>query len=107
LGGRFIRDRIGSGRLAAQPERGFRLLTDQLATLLACARPRQATTCVYKHFSARAILGGTPQLRKYLKVSAFVLGVWLAGIEKPPVDVFLKAVDIIVDSEVENLRRKS
>ena len=51
------------------------------------------------------ILGGRAQLRKYLKVSAFSLGVWMAGTEAPPTDVFLKAVDVVVEHEVDDLRR--
>jgi hypothetical protein len=54
---------------------------------------------------AGEILGGTPQLRKYLRVSAFALGAWLAGSEQPPLDIFLKAVDVIVLQEIDELRR--
>ena len=54
---------------------------------------------------ASSILGGTPALRKYLRVSALSLSVWMAGCEPPPRDVFLKAVDVIVDAEVQKLRR--
>ena len=44
---------------------------------------------------AAEILGGPDALRRRLNVSALLLGVWLAGAETPPTDVFLKAVDII------------
>jgi hypothetical protein len=44
---------------------------------------------------AAEILGGRDALRRRLNVSTLVLGVWLAGAETPPADVFLKAVDII------------
>lgn len=54
---------------------------------------------------ASSILGGTAALRKYLRVSALSLSVWMAGAEPPPRDVFLKAVDVIFDSEVQKLRR--
>jgi hypothetical protein len=54
---------------------------------------------------ASSILGGTPALRKYLRVSALSLSVWMAGGEPPPRDVFLKAVDVIFDAEVQKLRR--
>ena len=54
---------------------------------------------------ASSLLGGTPQLRKYLKVSALSLSVWMAGAEVPPRDVFLKAVDVIADSELQKLKR--
>jgi hypothetical protein len=53
---------------------------------------------------ASSLLGGTPQLRKYLKVSALSLSVWMAGAEPPPRDVFLKAVDVIADSELQKLK---
>ncbi len=55
---------------------------------------------------ASDILGGEPKLRKYLGVSAIALGVWLAGTERPPTDVFLKAVDVIVEHDVDELRPK-
>jgi hypothetical protein len=54
---------------------------------------------------AGEILGGTPQLRRYLRVSAFALAAWLAGSEQAPLDIFLKAVDVISLQEIEDLRR--
>jgi hypothetical protein len=54
---------------------------------------------------AGEILGGPAQLRKYLRVSAFALAAWLAGSEQPPLDIFLKAVDVIVLQELDDLRR--
>jgi hypothetical protein len=54
---------------------------------------------------ASSILGGTPQLRKYLRVSALSLSVWMTGAEPTPTDVFLKAVDVIVDAEMQELQR--
>jgi hypothetical protein len=53
---------------------------------------------------ASSLLGGAPQLRKYLKVSALSLSVWMTGVEPPPRDVFLKAVDVIADSELQKLK---
>ena len=53
---------------------------------------------------AASLLGGPGQLRKYLHVSALSLGVWMAGAEPPPPDVFLKAVDVIADSELQKLK---
>ena len=44
---------------------------------------------------AADIVGGPEALRRRLNVSALLLGLWLAGAETPPTDVFLKAVDII------------
>jgi hypothetical protein len=52
------------------------------------------------------ILGGQRRLRKYLGVSALSLSVWIAGSEPPPTDVFLRAVDVIVDHEIDDLRKK-
>ena len=53
---------------------------------------------------ASQLLGGTPKLRRYLKVYALSLSVWMAGAEPPPRDVFLKAVDVIADSELQKLK---
>ena len=53
------------------------------------------------------ILGGPSQLRRYLGVSAIALGVWISGSEPPPVDAFLKAVDVIADHNIEEFRRKA
>jgi len=55
---------------------------------------------------AASLLGGSGQLRKYLHVSALSLGVWMAGSEPPPRDVFLKAVDVIVDAEIQKIRAR-
>lgn len=54
---------------------------------------------------AASVLGGPNQLRKYLRVSALSLSVWMAGGEAPPPDVFLKAVDVIADAELQKLKR--
>ena len=54
---------------------------------------------------AASLLGGPGQLRKYLRVSALSLSVWMAGAEPPPRDIFLKAVDVIADSEMQKLKR--
>ncbi len=54
---------------------------------------------------AASLLGGRGQLRKYLHVSALSLGVWMAGAEPPPREIFLKAVDVIADSEMQKLKR--
>lgn len=52
------------------------------------------------------ILGGRPELGKYLKVSAVSLGIWMAGAEVPPTDVFLKAVDVVIEHDIQDLRRR-
>jgi len=56
---------------------------------------------------AASLVGGAGQLRKVLHVSALSLGVWMAGAEPPPRDVFLKAVDIIADYELQKLKGAS
>jgi len=44
---------------------------------------------------AAEILGGRDRLREYLRVPASHLNLWMSGAEKPPLDVFLKVVDLI------------
>lgn len=44
---------------------------------------------------AAEIVGGREKLRTLLEVSVSELEAWMAGAERPPMQVFLKAVDII------------
>ena len=44
---------------------------------------------------AAELLGGKERLREHLRVSARELDAWLDGMREPPMDVFLKAVDLI------------
>ena len=44
---------------------------------------------------AATVLGGKDKLREHLRVSLRDLEAWIRGDERPPMDVFLKAVDII------------
>jgi hypothetical protein len=53
---------------------------------------------------AAEILGGPAQLRTYLNVSAICLGAWLTGIDTAPTDVFLKAVDVIMEDAARQKR---
>jgi hypothetical protein len=46
---------------------------------------------------AAEIAGGKHSLRAYLRVPTRALEAWMQGKEKPPMDVFLKAVDLISD----------
>jgi hypothetical protein len=39
-------------------------------------------------------------------VSALLLAVWMSGVERPPVDVFLKAVDIVEDEVAASLKKR-
>lgn len=60
-------------------------------------------TAVRVHTLRRAeqILGGRKELRKYLNVSAVCLAAWMAGLDPAPTDVFLKAVDVVMDRRYE------
>jgi hypothetical protein len=55
---------------------------------------------------AAEVVGGSSRLREILGVSALSLAVWLGGTEPPPTDVFLKAVDVIADSDLDKLRER-
>ena len=52
---------------------------------------------------AAEIAGGEQPLALCLKVTPSHLALWLAGIETPPVDVFLRAVDIVTDHELQTM----
>ena len=54
---------------------------------------------------AAEILGGTRPLRAYLNASALLVGLWISGVATPPPDVFLKVVDLIIDKDIDSLRR--
>jgi hypothetical protein len=55
---------------------------------------------------ASDILGGSPELGSYLKVSAVALTVWMSGTASLPTDVFLKIVDLIVERDVTDLKSR-
>ena len=46
---------------------------------------------------AAALVGGEQELALRLKVTPSHLVLWMAGAEMPPADVFLRAVDIVMD----------
>lgn len=46
---------------------------------------------------AAEIVGGPGQLRLYLNVSAICLAAWMTGIDNMPTQVFLKAVDLVME----------
>jgi len=46
---------------------------------------------------AAEILGGPVQLRIYLNVSAICLAAWMTGVDNMPTQVFLKAVDLVME----------
>ena len=45
------------------------------------------------------IQGGEEALALRLKVTPSHLTLWIQGIERPPVDVFLRAVDLVTDQQ--------
>ena len=60
-------------------------------------------TCTLRR--AAEIVGGRAQLRKCLNVSAICLAAWMAGLDAAPNEVFLKAVDIIMDNRADDADR--
>jgi DNA-binding transcriptional regulator YdaS (Cro superfamily) len=46
---------------------------------------------------AAKLVGGEQELALRLKVTPSHLVLWLAGVQMPPADVFLLAVDIVMD----------
>jgi hypothetical protein len=55
---------------------------------------------------AADVVGGSEALRRRLNVSALVLGLWMSGVQPPPMDVFLKAVDIVEEGVVDSLHKR-
>ena len=49
---------------------------------------------------AAEIVGGPVQLRIYLNVSAICLAAWMTGVDNMPTQVFLKAVDLVMEESV-------
>jgi hypothetical protein len=46
---------------------------------------------------AAEIVGGPAQLRIYLNVSTICLAAWMTGVDTAPTQVFLKAVDLVME----------
>ena len=55
---------------------------------------------------AEEILGGRSELRKYLNVSAILLATWMTGLDSAPTDVFLKAVDVVMENSIDRNREE-
>ena len=53
---------------------------------------------------AAQIAGGEESLRRRLNVSALLLGIWISGVQPPPTDVFLQAVDIVEAEMIDSLK---
>jgi len=55
---------------------------------------------------AADVVGGSEALRRRLNVSALVLGLWMSGVQPPPTDVFLKAVDIVEEDVADSVHKR-
>ena len=55
---------------------------------------------------ASAVAGGPLPLRRYLKVSAAALALWMSGAVATPTDVFLKAVDLLYERDITELKSR-
>jgi len=64
--------------------------------------PRNVRSCTLA--KAAQIAGGEESLRRRLNVSALLLGIWISGVQPPPTDVFLKAVDIVEADVIDSLK---
>ncbi len=56
---------------------------------------------------AVAIAGGEQELALLLKVTPSHLALWVEGVEAPPGDVFLRAVDLVTDYGLAQLSASS
>lgn len=52
---------------------------------------------------AAEICGGEQQLALWLRVTPSHLARWIEGLAQPPADVFLRAVDLVVDHGISHL----
>ena len=55
---------------------------------------------------AAEIVGGREQLALHLNVLPSHLALWMDGAQPTPQDIFLKAVDLISESEQEGLKKR-
>jgi hypothetical protein len=60
------------------------------------ATPSRQNTYARAMHRACLILGGAAQLASHLKVSETALRAWLNGVDEPPLDIFLAAVEILL-----------
>jgi len=63
-----------------------------------CPPLSKSRVTVYARTLHRAceVLGGLEPLSRHLNVPAGTLARWIGGLEQPPLDVFLAAVDIVL-----------
>ena len=55
---------------------------------------------------ASETLGGADALARYLHVPRSILEAWTHGAEDIPMPIFFRAVDLILDSEIERLKQR-
>ena len=68
------------------------------STRAVCPPLSKSRVTVYARTLHRAceLLGGLDALSRHLGVPAATIARWIGGIEEPPVEVFLAAVDIVL-----------
>lgn len=54
---------------------------------------------------ALELVGDELALAERLRVTPSHLALWLAGIERPPTDIFLRAVDLVIGDELSRLAK--
>jgi DNA-binding transcriptional regulator YdaS (Cro superfamily) len=64
------------------------------------------TLCARTLSRAAEVVGGEEQLALLLRIAPSQLTLWLAGNATPPGDVFLNAVDIVGEHNIQALRSK-
>ena len=73
-------------------------MPDPVIQAVACPPLSKSRVTVYARTLHRAceMLGGVDALSRQLNVPEATLARWIGGLEQPPLDVFLKAVDIVL-----------
>ena len=56
---------------------------------------------------AAELVGGEEALARRLKVMPSHLALWLQGVVPPPLEIFLKAADIVSEHDIQQLASKS
>jgi len=71
---------------------------EPVSPLVACPPLSKSRVTVYARTLHRAceVLGSLDALSRHLNVPASTLARWIGGLEQPPLDVFLAAVDIVL-----------
>jgi hypothetical protein len=71
---------------------------DPVIQAVECPPLSKSRVTVYARTLHRAceLLGGLDALSRHLNVPGPTLARWIGGLEQPPLDVFLKAVDIVL-----------